>query len=260
MTTAKSQVIESKILGIRKLPGPSGRVYQEIRIEYPDMTFLPGQFVMVKKALGPTHWAYPYMIQESGENEITVYAVPGASLYDTESGIPLLVWGANGRGIAADQNTVVISQAGTAFFATPFLNQVKGIRHILIGGHKEDVFLSKYANTSAADSTEEAAALAASAIKLRSSENVKLLFALNVSESRRLLELVREAGDSRLTADGSIQILAPTRINCGVGGCKGCYLHSKELKLGIAVCCSGPFLPGEKIDFEADQRCFHVFE
>lgn len=253
MISEKSQVLETRILEITEKEGPEGRSYREIWIEYPDLSFLPGQFVMVKKALGPTCWAYPYMLQEKTENAIKVYAVQGSSLFEAQRGIPLLVWGANGRGIFADQDTVIVSQTETAFFATPFLHMEPGMRHILIGERDETCFVEKMGRIWNVGSPAEAAAMLQILLGDGGCRKEKLIFALNVSETRRLLALLGESG-------AGVQVLAPTRISCGVGGCKGCHLHSKELKLGTAVCCSGPFLPGDKIDFEADKRCFHVFE
>ena len=58
----------------------------------------------------------------------------------------------------------------------------------------------------------------------------------------------------------SVMAFASTKISCGVDGCKSCYLHSPELPLGLSVCCNGPYLPYDKIDFEANVRCFHAFE
>ena len=246
MTEPAKIVKETKVLAVRTLTGPQQREYREIRIGYPGFSFHPGQFVMVKKDLGPSCWAYPYMIQAACEDGFIVYAVKGTSLFDAYAELPLIVWGPSGKAVSTDDSTVVVVEPAAAFLATPFLNQDPNCRFIALVDREKAGILSGYANGSYVESVEQAGAL------LHDLNAAKVIGALNVEN----VQALAAAG----VPTQSIMAFASTKISCGVDGCKSCYLHSPDLPLGLSVCCNGPYLPYDKIDFEANVRCFHTFE
>ena len=63
MSFKNNTIIETRVLEVRELGGPGKRRWREILVEYPEISFGPGQFVMIRKDCGPTCWAYPYMLQ-----------------------------------------------------------------------------------------------------------------------------------------------------------------------------------------------------
>ena len=59
-----NNIVETHVLEVRELGGPGKRRWKEILVEYPEISFGPGQFVMIRMDCGPTCWAYPYMLQK----------------------------------------------------------------------------------------------------------------------------------------------------------------------------------------------------
>ena len=246
MTEPAKIVKETKVLAVNTLIGPQQRDYREIRISYPGFSFHTGQFLMVTKDLGPFCWAYPYMIQAVCEDGLTVYAVKGTSLFDAYPQLPLIVWGPSGKAVPTDRSTVVVVEPAAAFLATPFLNQDSSCNFIAMVAREKAGILSGYANGNYVESVAQAVAL------LHDLNAAKVIGALNVENVQALA--------ATGVPTQSIMAFASTKISCGVDGCKSCYLHSPDLPLGLSVCCNGPYLPYDKIDFETNIRCFHMFE
>ena len=134
MSFKNNTIIETRVLEVRELGGPGKRRWREILVEYPEISFGPGQFVMIRKDCGPTCWAYPYMLQRSTDRGFTVCAAENSSLYEAEAGTPLVVWGANGRAVQPGVDTVVLSQSATLFLAAPFLEAEPRCRQIVRTG------------------------------------------------------------------------------------------------------------------------------
>ena len=246
MTEPVKIVLETNVLAVNTLIGPQKREYREVTVSYPGFSFCPGQFVMIKKNIGPSCWAYPYMIQREREDSFTVYAAKGTSLFDACPGLPVVVWGPSGKTVSVDRDAVVVTEPAAAFLATPFLNRNPSCKFIALTSRENAGLMSGYANGSYVESVDEAGAL------LREMKASTVIGALNMDTVRALVA----AGVS----GRSVMAFASTKISCGVDGCKSCYLHSPELPLGLSVCCNGPYLPYDKIDFEANIRCFHAFE
>lgn len=108
-----NNIVETRVLEVRELGGPGKRRWKEILVEYPEISFGPGQFVMIRMDCGPTCWAYPYMLQKRTDQGFAVCAVEHSSLYEAQPGTPLVVWGANGRAVRPGADTVVLSQSAT---------------------------------------------------------------------------------------------------------------------------------------------------
>ncbi len=244
----KQTIIQDTFVsGVKPLNGPGGRIYQEIRVGYKGAAFRPGQFVMIRRNQGPTDWAYPYMIQDADPEGYTVYATAGTSLFNAKPGLPVVIWGANGTGVEADRDTLVVSEEATFFFASPFLKGAPECRHGVLCGTEAGIF-GEMGNLVLADSEEALAGY------VLGGNYKKVVAALNIATLQKLVASMEEFDTSRLW------VFASSQISCGVGACKSCYLHDRDLPLGISVCCNGPFLKYQKLDFEADRRCFRVFQ
>ncbi len=268
MSSTNTIILDTIVLEVMDLQGPDRRNIHEIHIAHPDFQFRPGQFVMVKKNCGPTSWAYPYMIQQKTGQGFTVWAVGKSSLADAEPGLSLTVWGANGRPVGSE-SALVVCEAATWFLAAPVFNNIPGCRALLLNPSGDDGYLSGCGRlTSVRDISQMAVEIARrtegisgepdglSGVSARQpgSPSPQIIAALNIPA---LLALVKEAPQ---LDTGRLSIFAGTKISCGVNGCKSCYLHSRDLPLGISVCCNGPYLPFDKVDFELDQRCFYTFD
>ena len=243
-----NNIVETRVLEVRELGGPGKRRWKEILVEYPEISFGPGQFVMIRMDCGPTCWAYPYMLQKRTDQGFAVCAVEHSSLYEAQPGTPLVVWGANGRAVRPGADTVVLSQSDTWFLAAPFLEAEPRCRQIVLCDPMDREFLGKNPSVRPMESVEEMAR------ELEQTRPGAVAAALNIPVLLKLTAVWDRP--QHLPFD----VFAATRISCGVGGCKSCYLHSQSIRLGIPVCCSGPYLPYERVDFETDRRCFHTFE
>ena len=148
MTEPVKIVLETNVLAVNTLIGPQKREYREVTVSYPGFSFCPGQFVMIKKNIGPSCWAYPYMIQREREDGFTVYAAKGTSLFDACPGLPVVVWGPSGKAVSADRDAVVVTEPAAAFLATPFLNRNPSCKFIALTSRENAGLLSGYANGS----------------------------------------------------------------------------------------------------------------
>lgn len=242
MANLSGLVRETSVHSVRTLMGPENRTYRELLITGEGISGQPGQFVMIRRNQGPNCWAYPYLLQSCGTDGFTVCAVEGTSLFDAEPGTPLVVWGPSGKAVTAEGPAVLVLEGATAFLGLPFLQMDRQMPFVALMPRTAAGCLADYPGGVFVSSVEEAAATVG---------DRTVIGALNVETVQRLARAMGRT--DRLYA------FASTRISCGVNGCKSCYLHSKDLPLGFPVCCNGPYLPYDAIDFEADIRCFHTF-
>lgn len=242
MANASGPVLETSVRSVRTVNGPENRTYRELFIAGKGISGQPGQFVMIRRDQGPNCWAYPYLLQSCRKDGFTVCAVEGTSLFDAEPGTPLVVWGPSGKPVTAEGPAVLVMEGATAFLGLPFLQADPQLPFVALLPREAAGCLADYPNGTFVTSLEEAAAAVGDRV---------VIGALNVETVQRL---ARAAGRTE-----RFYAFASTKISCGVNGCKSCYLHSKDLPLGFPVCCHGPYLPYDAIDFEADVRCFHTF-
>ena len=162
--------------------------------------------------------------------------------------------GATGRPVLRKDTMVVLSESSTFFLASPFLNQYETCRHIGLTPSKDMGSFQDHEQIKTVSSLEEMSLELENILKDRDLETVSMIAALNIPA---LLSFVKQCETLDISR---LQMFASTKISCGVDGCKSCYLHSRDLPLGISVCCNGPYLPFAKVDFEEDHRCFHMFD
>lgn len=243
----KYDIINTATLNREALKSADGRRLEIHEIAYEGFDFIPGQFVMVQVVSRSFEWAYPYMVLCKSDSGFKVTATPRSSLYGLNPGTPLTVWGANGRGLSIDSPVTLVAEASTLFLTAPFFHT--GPDHSLIYIGKEDSFINNLGtiHKTIVSSCSEASHM------LTDTEGT-IIIALNYSNIREVMDTASDSLKART------EIFASTTIACGVGACKGCYLHSPDIQSGFAVCCEGPYLPYNRIDFDTDEKCFHYFQ
>ena len=241
------EIVHTKTLGKKLCKSADGRRLEIHEIAYEGFDFLPGQFVMIQIASRNFEWAYPYLILCKSDSGFKVTAAARTSLYGMEPGTSLVVWGANGRGIQTEPSVTLVAEAATIFLTAPFLHAAPNCSMIFIGKKESVVSDMAPSAVTVVSSCDEASSL------LAKTEGA-VIMALNYPT---VMEVMAGSED-RLKE--RTQIFASTPMACGVNACKGCYLHSPDLRSGFPVCCEGPYLPYNRIDFVTDEKCFHHFQ
>lgn len=240
-------VIDSTILSRRDITSKSGRPLHLLELAYPDFSFEPGQFVMVQLQNQGFQWSYPYMIYKKTERGLEVLSSSHSSLYRCIEGDPIAVWGANGKGSLPAPSSVFITEAATFHLIAPLIEACKNPRLIFIGTEEMVPEVLAPSDTCYISDPSEISALLQNV-------DVEIYMALNLSNIEKIMENIKAE------LKNQIKIFVSTRIGCGIGACKSCYLHSPDINIGIPVCCNGPYLPYCEIDFEKDRKCFQTFQ
>lgn len=238
------EVHNSKIVNKKTYTAKDGRSYSMLELTYPNFSYTPGQFVMIQTPDDGFNWAYPYLIYDSSPDSVTVLARERASVFKREAGNKEIVWGANGTGLT-NPPALIITEPAAFFLAAPICKSYPEATLILIGDKAsvpeelcpdQTVFLTEIneicSNIEAAD---------------------QICLMLNLGTLEPLMSQVSE------TARKKTNLFVSTQIGCGIGACRACYLHSPEMQAGFPVCCNGPFLPYNQINFEVDRNCFTTF-
>lgn len=239
-------VIETTILARTDITDADGRRFAVLEIAADGFDFLPGQFVMIRFDTVCYQWSYPHLVLKKTAKGFKVAVSAAARLYAAKVGHPVLLWGANGRGLKLEPGATLVAEPATYFLLAPIATAAQGARLISIGGAASPLDGEALEATPAAD--------AAAAAKLLAETTGPVIMALNPAT---LLAVMKDA-DAGLAARTTV--FASTDIGCGMGACMGCYLHDPEVKVGFPVCCEGPYLPYGRIDFETDINCFRLFE
>ena len=239
-------VVSTKLLYVDNLQSKDGRGFHIIEIENPEFKSSPGQFVMIQKETDSFQWSYPYMVLEHTANGFKIVATEHSSLYDCSPGDSIALWGANGKACELIGNEIFISEPATFHLILPLLRSVSDPELILYGDpdNVPEKLLPK--NTIFIKDINEV-------IQHLEQIDSNLYTALNISNLENIASSKKESVLDRLT------VFVSTRIGCGIGACRSCYLHSPDIKLGIPVCCHGPYLPYRSIDFSKDKNCFQTF-
>ena len=239
-------VIDTYISDVKTVTNEAERCYHIVKIENPGFTGLPGQFVMIQKQDCGFAWSYPYMIYENTPEYLKIIVTQNSSLFQSNSGEKIALWGANGKGYTLSGGEIIVAEPATMHLALPLIHSADS-PNVIIYGPSEECFteLLPAKTRFISDPSEILHLLKASA--------EPVFMALNISS----LEKITVLSDENLTK--RIICFVSTQIGCGIGACKACYLHSPEIHMGIPVCCNGPYLPYELIDFSKDRKCFQVF-
>lgn len=267
----KDFVMESRILRCTDLKFFGDRAYREFVIEGNE-GFAPGQYLMIRTKNREVGWPYPYFIHGKTKKGLLVLAREDQDLYSGREGDAVQYWGPRGTSpLHGEELPVLVTEPAVYFAVYPFVCE-KAYRRLIIVGNGSTAPADCTVSEEKIDSVENVdfAERFSSVEELKSVE-----FCSNICEAAKLLET--EAGRGPVitalnpgTAKAFAETVSTDRKNdtvlfvsnkkaCGIDGCKGCYLHSGDVKFGINVCCKGPFMPLPMIDFEADGRCFETY-
>lgn len=239
-------VMDTTILSKHLLRADDGRIWNLLELSWPGFTYDPGQFVMIQDQGEGFHWSYPYMVYGRTADGFEVLAAKDSSLFRLNAGDSLAVWGANGRGCLPEEHSVFLAEPSTYPLIAPLVRACASPKLILIGPESG---LPKELRVPGMRPVLNGEAAA----KLLSSDETSVYAALNLPVLDAVMCGVSDACKDRTT------VFVSTRIGCGIGACRSCYLHSPDLHSGIPVCCDGPYLPYRAIDFEKDRKCFQTF-
>lgn len=237
-------VIESKILGRKENSFFSGRKYAEYEIAGVS-DFKMGQYLMICTENKETKWPYPYFLHQKTDGGAVVLAAENQDLYKSSVGDPIQYWGPRGSSPLNGEEEIVLAAEPAVYFAVyPFLKTEHSRKVLILNGQKEEVLQDEKMVC-----YENIAALTG-AVKR---ETGKIIAALNPENAKAFAEQFTEEEKE------NIFFYVSNKKACGMDGCKGCYLHSRENSFGINVCCKDPFMPLSVIDFEKDGKSFETF-
>ena len=115
-------VLDSTVLSVQVMTADDGRPLHLLELEYPDFTYVPGQFVMIQNQGDGFHWSYPYMIYEGTDRGLKVIAAKNSSLYPLATGAETAIWGANGIGCAPGTNAMFVAEPATIHLLAPLIH------------------------------------------------------------------------------------------------------------------------------------------
>ncbi|MDR2931849.1 MAG: hypothetical protein LBV27_01950 [Oscillospiraceae bacterium] len=224
--------------------GADGRIWKRVSVQWENLCYAPGQYVMLAGVKCGADWPTPLTIQRATGDRFTVIIHPDCPLYGLKAGDAVAVWGPNGTGVAmaSGETAAIITDARGCLPVRPYVEA--------FGDHLSGVYLVGGGDASTvlrADITEKAddpAELKDRAAVLNAD---KVLMALPVG----LIVKWKQAVPDDLAARTYAFIAA--KIACGVGGCKSCFITSGDRSFGFPVCCKGPMLPLTAVDFARDQ-------
>ncbi|MDO4340809.1 MAG: hypothetical protein Q4C91_22470 [Eubacteriales bacterium] len=239
-------VIDSTVLSRRDIAAKDGRTLHLLELTYPDFCYEPGQFVMVQLQNHGFQWSYPYMVYKKTEKGLQVLSSPHSSLYRCAQGDKIAIWGANGKGCTPAPSSFFVTEAATFHLIAPLAAACE-VAHLIFIGTDEAAPL----DLTPSDTIYVPEPSAVS--ELLPDTGAGIFMALNLPVLEKVME------NTKPELKKQISIFVSTRIGCGIGACRSCYLHSPDIHTGIPVCCNGPYLPYCEIDFEKDKKCFQTF-
>lgn len=242
----KTSVVDTSILAKTHIAGPEGRCYALVEIGYQNLQCEPGQYVMVKRLDLGFQWSYPHLVYDTGEASFRVIVSEQAKLYAARKGDAVQVFGANGKGVKLEEGAMLVAEPSTYFLMAPLAKAASGATLLCVGGEVKPFVSEQVQMVCECDLSELTCRLAEA--------KGPVAMALNPPVLRRLMENALPELQERTW------VFASTEIGCGMNACKGCYLHSPEVRQGISVCCEGPYMPYKRIDFKTDEKCFHLFD
>ena len=244
---------DTTIINKTSYTGIDGRKYAELEIAFDDFNFKPGQFMMIKTTNMGVNWSYPYMIINKSEKGFRVIAKEDTSIFNYGLESKVTVFGPGGKGVEIeDEGYIVVAEGATYPLVSSFVKNSDGKCEKVIFVGKENEVQFPVSDEEHGEVYFEDINKASEFINNAASK--KIIIALNLDTLLPLMEKVQE--DKK----DNILVFVSTKMGCGVGACRGCYIHSPEVKTGISVCCEGPFMPYKIIDFEVDKKCFQTFK
>lgn len=236
-------VIESKITDAEIFTAEDGRCLKRLHIKVQDFQGEAGQFVMIRRESGGFHWAFPYMIQDFTAQSLEVLASRDASLFPAQAGESVALWGANGQGYKFSAEDHFLAEPATVHLILPLLKKLPEVKFHILG--KEGSFPAELLPSVPVFSEDMTVP-----VREYNKTAGKIFMALNIETAERILPLLTEDRKQETF------FFVAAQMSCGIGACRSCYLHSPDIQTGIPVCCNGPFIPLNSIDFAADKKIF----
>ncbi len=222
--------------------GLDGQTWKKLVISWNNPAFEPGQFLMVERFLPGQNAPAPsaLTIQDIAPDGFEVLVHPNSPLYSLDKGDGVVVWGPCGRRapIACDY-TLLTDDAGSILVA-PLANKMNDCQNIYVLGKAQSakqVFRSNPVH------------------RISSFDEIPDLSNANLLVVALPLELMaqwKRQVSSQLEQKSVVFVGA--KVGCGIGACRGCFIHSKDDPCGIPVCQCGPFMPLKDIDYAKDQN------
>lgn len=221
--------------------GIDGATWKSVIISSEDTNYKPGQFLMVSPSAGTVAgWPSPLMIQRSFTQGFEVIVHPDSPLFSLQIGAPLVIWGPNGKAPAIEGKFSVISDAKGLILGGPIIHAWKNrcSAVYMVGSYCEEAAISflKGVPVKKADLK--------TGVK---KEDEELLVILPLEEFAKWKQAYPEILDNSIAFIGA-------KIGCGIGACRGCFIHSGPKSTGMAVCQEGPFMRVGEIDYTKDQN------
>lgn len=255
----KIKVKDSCILSKYEEIGLDGKKWKKLEIDWDNEEFEPGQFIMAAGKKDAVSWPKPFLLQEKTERGFSIRIHEENPCYAWDEGDMLTVWGICGKGIAekaekTDKTFSVVTDPSGMLLILPILHHYGEMcTGIYIAGKKdrEDEY-KRWISDMLGKSLEE---------KYQGIENCEafgqkeaalkadyLVAALPLERISQLKKGMTRSMEERLW------IFTGVKVGCGIGACRGCYIHAEGEKHGIPVCQEGPFLPIGKIKYKQDQN------
>lgn len=246
---SKMTIKDCNVLVIERRMGADGRVWAEAEIQWERSDFISGQYIMAAEKKHDVNWPSPLMIQKKTDNGFLVLIHENSPLADLEMGDGLTVWGPCGRGLDIEENKsyAAICDGKGVLLLMPFLNALKGkCIGIYMTSHCEGSWKSQWENSSIP--VFEAMTIE----KIVQQERVRKAELILAAVPLETVSVWKKQQDSFL--EKKTKIFTGVKIGCGLGACRGCYIHTQDNPQGIAVCQEGPYLSMDTIDYFRDQN------
>lgn len=225
------------------LPGADGTTLKELVIAWEGAAFEPGQFLMVAPVCGESaNWPSPLMIQRGTGEGVVVLVHPDSPLYALRAGDALTAFGPNGKGVPVKGSFAVLCDARGLPLVAPLLRA------------KKDACQGLYLvdGCCGADAAEPVCGVAAKPVDALE-KAVDFGGAQTLVVALPLDKLARWKKAAPALAEKSV-VFVGAKVGCGMGACRGCYIHSGPDSTGVAVCQEGPFMPMDAVDYAKDQN------
>lgn len=250
----KDFVTGSRILRRMDLYFFGGRKYREFEIASGE-SFEAGQYLMIRTKNREVSWPYPYFIHRRTAAGLVVLAREDQDLYNSAPNDFVEYWGPQGTApVDGKERPILVAEPAVCFALYPFLCRQAYRRLIITGPKFEDAAINPESARYCSEIGEaEYCSEIGEAVSLLGEETGPVIAAFNPAAAKIFAE------NTAKERKKDTYIFVSNKKACGMDGCKGCYLHSGDTKFGINVCCKGPFMPLDVINFEADGRCFETF-
>lgn len=245
------EVREAVVLSCKGFIGMDGQYWKEAQISWSKPEYVPGQYVMVARKVSGERWPSPLMIQGKTREGLVVWIHSTSPLARIQEQEAVTVWGPSGMGLELERDYLLVSDEAGSLLTHPFLENAEGCRGSYILGKTSGIARQKDARVVKVEGIEELVEVwkQNDGIPVSGfSDEVDIIVAVPLAIVDRWK---KQMPDSVLART---RIFTGVKVGCGIGACRGCYIHDRNGGQGVPVCQEGPFLPLESIDYERDQN------